>query len=241
MALDFRRIVRRAVRRTGFRRQIAPTFVEVMRAQRIDVVLDIGANDGDFGREIRDEGYRGRIVSFEPNPHAYARLCKAIAHDPLWEAHQLGAGDVAGELTLSIAQADVFSSFKGVSEFGARSAQASEAMSARVPVVRLDDFLAGRPDLVARTYLKIDTQGFEMEVLRGTGDMLERMAAVQAELGLVKTYADEEDWLEVVRWMRGRGFEIGTAICNAAIAQAAQVREFDFVFVRRAPDGLPML
>lgn len=212
-----------------------------MNARNIDVVIDIGANDGDFGREIRDEGYRGRIVSFEPNPDAYFRLSKAIANDTLWEAYQLGVGDVEGELTLSIANADVFSSFKSVNAFGASSSQSAEAASVRVRVVRLDDFLAEHPDLISRTYLKIDTQGFEMEVLRGTGTMLRRMSAVQAELGLVKTYEDEEDWLEVVSWMRRQGFEIGTAICNSAIASAAQVREFDFVFVPRPPDGLPNL
>ena len=241
MLFDLRRQVRRLIRRTGFRRQIAPTFVDVMRVRRIDVVLDVGANDGDFGREIRDEGYRGRIVSFEPNPAAYARLRTAIAGDPLWEAYQLGVGDVAGELTLSISQADVFSSFKKVSAFGALSESAKEVETAQVPVVRLDAFLDAHPDLVGRTYLKIDTQGFEMEVLRGAGDALARLSAVQAELGLVKTYADEEDWLDLVLWMRGRGFEIGTAICNSALPHVAQVREFDFVFVPRTPDGLPRL
>lgn len=239
MPFDPRRTVRRIVRGTGFRRQIAPTFVQVMHNRGVDVVLDIGANDGDFGREIRDEGYRGRIVSFEPNPQAFARLSRAIAHDPLWEAHQLGVGDVPGQLTLSVSNEDVFSSFKPINAFGALTSEAQEAASVQVEVVRLDAFLERHPDLVARTYLKIDTQGFEMEVLRGAGDMLERMAAVQAELGLVKTYQNEEDWLDVVLWMRGRGFEIATTVCNAAIPQAAQVREFDFVFVQRPKDGLP--
>lgn len=239
MVFDLRRVVRRIVRQTGFRRQIAPTFVDVMRCQRIDVVLDVGANDGDFGREIRDEGYRGRIVSFEPNPAAYERLCKAIVNDPLWEAHQLGLGDVPGELTLSISNADVFSSFKGTTEFGAASFHARQASTEQVQVVRLDDFLDGRADLLSRTYLKIDTQGFEMEVLRGAGDALRRIAAVQAELGLVKTYRNEDDWLDIILWMRRHGFEVGTAICNSAISEAAQVREFDFVFVRRSPNGLP--
>ena len=239
MPFDLRRTVRRVVRRTGFRRQIAPTFTQVMRHHRVDVVLDVGANDGDFGREIRDEGYAGRIVSFEPNPQAFARLTRNIAHDPLWEAHQLGVGDTAGDLTLSVSNEDVFSSFKPINDFGARTSEAREAASVRVAVVRLDEFLGRHPDLVGRTYLKIDTQGFEMEVLRGAGDMLGRMAAVQAELGLVKTYQNEADWLDVVLWMRARGFEIGTTICNSAISEAAQVREFDFVFVQRPKDGLP--
>jgi FkbM family methyltransferase len=239
LSFDLRRSLRRAVRKTGFRRQIAPTFVQVMHNRGVDVVLDIGANDGDFGREIRDEGYAGRIVSFEPNPQAFGRLSRNIAGDPLWDAYQLGVGDVAGQLTLSVSNADVFSSFKPINDFGARTSQAQEAASVQVEVVRLDSFLRQHSDLVSRTYLKIDTQGFEMEVLRGAGDMLGRMAAVQAELGLIKTYQNEDDWLDVVLWMRARGFEIGTTVCNSAIREAAQVREFDFVFVQRPKDGLP--
>lgn len=237
MAWDLRRLVRRGVRKTGFRRQIAPTIVDVMKCNDIDVVIDVGANDGDFGREIRDEGYVGRIVSFEPNPTAFARLAVAIADDPLWEAYQLGVGDEEGELRLSVASNDVLSSFKGVTDLGARSLV--EDRTEQVRVVRLDSFLLTKPDLLSRTYLKIDTQGFEMEVLRGAGESLQRFVAVQAELGVVKTYQDEEDWLNVLMWMRERGFEVGTMICNSAFPEVAQVREFDLVFVQRSPTGLP--
>ena len=237
MNWDFRRIVRRNVRKTGFRRQIAPTIVDVLKCNGIDVVIDVGANDGDFGREIRDEGYLGRIVSFEPNPAAFARLALAIADDPLWEAYQLGVGDEEGELRLSVASNDVMSSFKGATDLGA--GLLVEDRAEQVRVVRLDSFLLTRPDLVSRTYLKIDTQGFEMEVLRGAGECLLKFVAVQAELGLVKTYEDEEDWLNVLLWMRERGFELGTLMCNSAFAPVAQVREFDFVFVQRTPSGLP--
>lgn len=239
MGWDMRRVVRRAVRKTGFRRQIAPTFVEVMKCNAIDVVLDVGANDGDFGREIRDEGYSGRIVSFEPNPAAFARLSAAIAHDPLWDAYQLGLGDKEGELRLSVASSDVLSSFKGTTGLFAGSHHLDEVRAEMVQVIRLDTFLGSNPDLVRRTYLKIDTQGFEMEVLRGLGIWLPKLVAVQAELGLVKTYQDEEDWLNVVLWMREQGFEVGTVACNSAVPEVAQAREFDFVFVQRTYGGLP--
>lgn len=55
----FRRVVRKVFRNLGFQRRIAPHFVDVMHAHDIDVVFDVGANDGDYGREIRDLGYEG--------------------------------------------------------------------------------------------------------------------------------------------------------------------------------------
>jgi FkbM family methyltransferase len=227
---NIRRLTRRVVRNTGFQRRIAPDFVDVMHANNIDVVIDVGANDGDYGREIRDRGYRGRIVSFEPNPVAFERLEQKITGDQNWSAYQCGVGDKDGELEFSIAVNDAMSSFKGLTEFG-KSTGAKQAATACVKVIRLDTFLSEHPDLLGCVYLKIDTQGFEVEVLRGAGEMLEQITAVQAEIALVHTYTDEEDWLSIITWMRDRGLEVATAICNSRVE--AQVREFDFVFVRR--------
>jgi FkbM family methyltransferase len=228
--LTIRRNIRKAFRNMGFQRRIAPDFFDVMNAHDIDVVLDVGANDGDYGREIRDRGYKGLIVSFEPNPIAYERLQAEIANDPKWQAYLLAIGEEDGEAKLSITENDTMSSIKGFTEFGYATGAKSIA-SANVKIARLDTFLADNPQLMKNIYLKIDTQGFEMEVLRGAGELLEHVAAVQAEIALIHTYKDELDWLEILLWMRNKKFEVATAICNSAVG--AQVREFDFVFVRR--------
>ena len=230
---DLRRLIRRTVRRAGFQRTIAPTFVDVMRHHDVDVVLDVGANDGDYGREIRDAGYTGRIVSFEPASATFARLQAATAADPLWTAVQLGVGEEAGQLELSNSVMDVYSSFKAPSAVGGEASGIHAVSTETVDVVRLDDWLAQHPHYLSRTYLKIDTQGFEGEVLRGAGATLDRFVAVQGELGLTTLYEGQEDWLTIVNWMRGRGFEVATMVCNSADRQRATATEYDIVFTRR--------
>jgi FkbM family methyltransferase len=225
-----RRTARRLFRNAGYQRRIAPDFFDIMSHNGIDVVIDVGANDGDFGRDIRDRGYKGLIVSFEPNPVVFERLSNSIAGDPLWMAHQLAFGEEDGEASLFLAVNDTMSSLKGLTLFGENTgARAVDRVS--VKLARLDTFLGQNPDLMRNIYLKIDTQGFEMEVLTGAGATLSCIKAIQAEISLVHTYANEHDWLEVLYWMRDKGFEVATAICNSAIA--AQVREFDFVFVNQ--------
>lgn len=225
-----RRIVRRGGRTAGFQRRIAPDFVDVMNAHNINVVLDVGANDGDYGREIRDRGYKGLIVSFEPNPKVYERLIASIEGDSNWLAYPIGFAEEDGEAELSVAENDAMSSFKGLTEFG-QGTGAKPTDTVKAKIARLDTFLNEHPELMKNIYLKIDTQGFEMEVLCGAGNQLERIKAVQAEIALVHTYADELDWLSILQWMREQKFEVATAVCNSAVG--AQVREFDFVFVRR--------
>ena len=229
-----RQLVRRWFRSAGFQRRIAPDFVDVMNDHDINVVLDVGANDGDYGREIRDRGYNGLIVSFEPNPKVYDRLKTSIAGDSNWVAYPYALGEDDGEAELSVAENDAMSSFKELTEFG-KGTGAKSTATVNAKIVRLDTFLNAHPEYMKNIYLKIDTQGFEMEVLRGAGNILPRIAAVQAEIALVHTYADELDWLAIISWMRDRKFEVATAICNSAVG--AQVREFDFVFVRRRKPG----
>jgi FkbM family methyltransferase len=225
-----RRIVRSAFRNAGYQRRVAPDFFDVMQAHDIDVVLDVGTKDGDYGREIRDRGYNGLIVSFEPNPIVFERLQASIANDPNWQAYPLALGEEEGEVKLFIAKNDAMSSIKGLTEFG-NGTGARPVGTTNVKIARLDAFLADNTQLIKNIYLKIDTQGFEIEVLRGAGAMLSHISAVQAEIALVHSYADELDWIEILLWMREKKFEVATAICNSAVG--AQIREFDFVFVRR--------
>jgi len=136
-----RRLIRKMIRNAGFVRRVAPSFVEVIAANNVDIVLDVGANDGDYGRDLRDEGYRGRIHSFEPLPSAYERLSRSIWDDPLWDAVPYGVGDQPGTLQLNISNADVFSSFKQLNEFGQASANAKVVDTVEAQVVRLDQYL----------------------------------------------------------------------------------------------------
>lgn len=225
-----RRFVRKKFRSLGFQRRIAPDFFDVMVANNIDVIFDVGANDGDYGREIRDSGYKGLIVSFEPNPAAYKRLLTATANDSNWITYPLALGEIDGHLELSIAENDVMSSLKELTTFG-KDTGANPVSQALVKITRLDSFLKLHPELMKNIYLKIDTQGYEIEVLRGAGKKLEDILAVQTEIALIHTYKDELDWLEMLTWMRNNKFEVVTAICNSRVG--AQIREFDFVFVRR--------
>lgn len=225
-----RRVVRKFVRSIGFRRRIEPDFVDVMKSLAIDLVLDVGANDGAYGREIRDRGYKGSIISFEPNPKVYERLEKNICRDSAWAAFPYALGDHNGQDILNIGINDAMSSIKGLTDFGG-STGAEAIVKESVRTIRLDNFLSKQSYNGRNIYLKIDTQGFEMEVLRGAGSTLSSIMAVQAEIPLVHTYANESDWLDVLQWMRQKGFEVATAIANSRVG--AQVREFDFVFVRR--------
>jgi FkbM family methyltransferase len=68
---------------------------------QINLILDVGANDGQFAREMRELGYNGRIASFEPMASCIATLQKLAEADPLWSVHPFGLGREAGSHQLT--------------------------------------------------------------------------------------------------------------------------------------------
>lgn len=226
-----RRLIRKHFRNFGFQRRIAPDPVDVMVDHGIDLVFDCGANDGGFGREIRDRGYNGSIVSFEPIPEAYSRLSSFIASDERWTAYKIALGDRNCLKDFFINKIEVMSSMKELNDFG-YSTHAQVLRTEKVKVSRLDSFIDDHPELSKkRIYLKLDTQGSEMEILLGAGGRLREIAVLQAELPLIHSYENEPVWIEVVSWLRDEGFDLVTAVCNSTVG--ARVREFDFVFSNR--------
>jgi FkbM family methyltransferase len=175
----------------------------------VDLVLDVGANDGPFARQVREAGYRGRIVSFEPQAAAYAALRSAAAADPLWECRNVAVGVDEGEVVLNIAANSSSSSLFEMSPLHVASAPESAYVGReQVNIQRLDS-LAGELGLAEATvYLKVDVQGGELDVLRGAGATLERTVLVEAELSLVSLYKGAPRFDEIIDYLAERGFGV---------------------------------
>src|SRR5688572_24729203 len=134
----------------------------LFRQLRIDCVLDVGANKGQYGRELRRSGYRGSIVSFEPISAEFERLTAEAQGDAQWSCHRLALGRESGTLPLNVTQGTVFGSFLQPSEYGTRQFQEGMAVVRQelVPIERLDAVL---PQLIPdfrtrRIALKMHTQ-----------------------------------------------------------------------------------
>jgi FkbM family methyltransferase len=233
MTTRHRILAQRALRGLGLERIRHPSFVDLMRHERIDTVLDVGANEGQFGADLRARGYRGRIISFEPVPEVHARLARRAHRDGQWETHRIGLGAAAGEMPMRVAAASVCSSFREpTAYFSGRFAGALAARHELVPVERLDHILAARALDLDRTYLKIDTQGFEKQVLLGTGKRLGEMRVVQLEIATCALYEGQETLLPMLAWMTAQGFTIAMAKEAGFDWRATRLNELDVAFVR---------
>jgi FkbM family methyltransferase len=80
-------------------------IINLINHYKIDLVLDIGANHGQFGNMLRGEGYKGEIHSFEPVSYSFDHLQKASLNDEKWFAHKLAMGAADGKDAINVTEA----------------------------------------------------------------------------------------------------------------------------------------
>ena len=209
--------------------------MEFLESRGIDVVFDVGANEGFFGEFLRQEGYRGLIVSFEPIHQIFPALEHRASRDGAWEVHRVGLGDAPGEAIINVSEATVFSSLlrhrDAALSFDTRSAP---TRNETVIIDTLDSFAARFAE--RRCFLKIDTQGYERQVLQGAKATLPRLLGVQMELPLVHLYSGVWGLSDAVAFMAGCGFVVAQFHpVNYHHLDAVSWVEADCVFRRADP------
>ena len=206
-----------------------------------DCVLDVGANAGQYATMLRDHGYGGWIVSFEPVPAAFAELARRAEQDSRWRALPLALGAKSERRPIAVADVTQLSSFRRFSEHGRRQLPgASAVVSAEQVEVRTLDSVweAGLGDLgKRRAFLKIDTQGWELEVLRGAGNVLDQLAGLQLEAAVTPVYEDVPSLAQTLEHAAGLGFGL-TGVFPVNRDSMLRLIELDCVFINPAhPDA----
>jgi FkbM family methyltransferase len=206
----------------------------------IDLVLDVGANTGQFARHCRAAGYRGKILSFEPSAAAHAALLHSAASDPLWSvADRMALGAANGETQINIALNSYSSSILPMLDAHLTAAPNSAYLQKeKVPLRRLDDIL---DNLLATTttsnhiiFLKLDVQGYESHVLAGATQLLAHTAALQLEMSLLPLYEGETLMPQMHANLTAQGFELWDLEPSFRDPATGRLLQVDGIFTRSA-------
>jgi len=230
--MGIRSLIQRILDLFGYQITGMPSLATFLASRKIDLVLDVGGNIGQFGLKIRNAGYRGEIISFEPIPEAADQLRQVAIRKPPWTVHQVGLGGSDCELDLNVSKNSVFSSFLPQTEFTRGFDKSSAVVHViKAQVHRLDRYL---PLITGKNvFLKIDAQGFEGPVLSGIGECIHSIQGILLELPVKHLY--EKTWLfeEAVAELRKLGFVIAQLRpVNTIPEDRASIVELDCVFRR---------
>jgi FkbM family methyltransferase len=215
---------------------MAQELTDLFATLNVDCVLDVGANRGQFGRFLRDDvGYRGLILSFEPVARIFADLSSVAANDPKWDVFPIALGRENADREINAMEGPEFSSFRkpatSISDPLFRQYNAVRYTES-VKLRRLADVM---PELQSKyhfqhPYLKLDTQGFDLEVIAGSGDALDQFVALQAEMSVEPLYEGSPSYRTSLEVLEDLGFRISGTFWVARSHH--RMLEFDCVLVR---------
>jgi FkbM family methyltransferase len=205
----------------------------LIETANIDWILDVGAHIGEFPAEVRSEGWRGRIDSFEPDPRSIDRLTRRASRVDTWTVHSLAAGNFNGTTTLHLAGNEMSSSTLSMMPRHVRSSPESAIVDvAEVPIVRLDSLIT--PEQHNRIFLKIDVQGTEDQAIEGSRGFLGNVKLIQLELSLQPLYEGQTDWREIVEGMNDSGFQLVFIAPDFTDMRTGEMLQFDGVFLHES-------
>lgn len=201
---------------------------EMLDRHRIETVLDIGANIGGYGRDLRKIRYNGTIHSFEPVTAPFRILQAKAAGDPKWHVHQYAFGDSDTTAEINVMAGSELCSFLTPIGGGPRmTVNATET----VQVKRLDSF--SEPIDWSRTFIKIDTQGHDIAVMRGGAATLRKVPMIQSEVSFRPIYHGMPDFAQAIAHMKSLGFDVA-GLFPVSYDDHRRVIEFDCMAVNSA-------
>jgi FkbM family methyltransferase len=241
MTQSIKHSVRSAVEATGY--QIRKTDVYSSKKLRynrlfsllgIDLLIDVGANAGQFATLCRDHGYRGRILSFEAASAAHRELLQSSAADPLWTvADRMALGAATGEVEINIAANSLSSSILPMLDTHlSADPQSQYIQRERVTVRRLDDVLPEDAEF-CKIFLKLDVQGYEPQVLSGAAHTLTRTSAVQLEMSVLPLYEGEQLVPQMSAAMKARGFDLWDLEPSFRDSDTGRLLQVDGIFTKQ--------
>lgn len=229
--LGVRRGLQRAdlsIGRDPYERRLARTLEHF----GIDTVIDVGANVGQFGRMVRTAGFGGRIVSVEPLSAAFDQLARRAVADPRWHCINTAVGAEPGSTQINVSANSYSSSLLTMTRTHLAADPQSEVIGTQdVDVITVAALAVEHRIDPAMTLLKIDTQGYEQQVLDGAGPLLDEFAAIQLELSFVELYEGQRLYSDLVEQMARHGlmmWSLETGISD----DSGRLLQCDGLFVR---------
>jgi FkbM family methyltransferase len=205
-------------------------LAQMLIENEVELVIDIGANRGQFAIALFHAGFTGRIVSFEPVPAAHSALSEnACAFGPRWSvAPAMALSDAEGMASFRLTSAETTSSLLELSEANSITDD-GYVEKIEVPIRRLDNLIGDLGLDQQSWFLKIDVQGGEALVLAGAEKALSLAKGLVVELSTDELYNGQPLAFEMLAFFRERGFDLHDIIPGYRDPGTFRLLQFDAV------------
>lgn len=205
--------------------------VSVLHNLDCELVVDIGANRGQFALVARNCFPKARIISFEPLPGPAKLYRHVFRNDSSVLLHEAAIGPVSENCSMHVSARDDSSSLLPISERQSEIFPGTDEIgTVNVHVAPLHEFIK-EEDIIGAALLKMDVQGFEMEALLGCESLLSGFEWIYCECSFVELYSGQKLAADVIEWLASKGFRI-KGMYNPSYDCQGMAIQADFLFAR---------
>lgn len=229
--------VNRLIKKVGIEIKSYPDFdskrrMQIIHHYKIDTLFDIGANSGQYSKNLREMGYNGKIISFEPLSLAFEKLQKVSSKDKSWIVNNNALGDKNIKSIINVAGNSYSSSILKMLPKHSKSAPESKYIREQeIDIKTLDSIFNSFCNSGNNVMIKIDTQGYEKKVLDGSQKSLKHIKIIQLEMSIVPLYENEILFLEMINYLKKKGFQLFSLENGFADPNTGQLLQVDGIFV----------
>jgi FkbM family methyltransferase len=208
--------------------------LKIINHCQIDVLFDIGANVGQYAKKMRNLGYNNKIISFEPLKVDFEILKRSASHDRSWivNNYALGNEDTTGFINIS-GSSDNSSILNMMPKHSESKSELGYIGRQEIEIKKLDTIFSSFVKRENNVMIKIDTQGYEKNVVDGATESLKNISIIQLEMSIVPLYEGEMLFTEMIKYLENKGFELFSLENGHYNRQTGQLLQVDGIFVNK--------
>ena len=210
--------------------------MKLVRGKKIDTLLDIGANSGQYASLMREYGYKGNIISFEPLKDAFEELKMNSIKDNNWLVNNYAIGDKNATSLINIAGNSFSSSILDMLPSHLNSAPESKYVAKEeIQIKKLDSIFDSFIKNGDKVMMKIDVQGFEKNVLDGANKSLNRIEIIQLEMSVIPLYENEMILVDMINYLDNKNYKLFSLENGYFDSHTGKLLQVDGIFEKSAP------
>jgi FkbM family methyltransferase len=218
----------------GVTDSISINYRKIFTHFKVKVLIDVGANEGQYALAMQKLGFSEKIISIEPLKQTYDKLYQLAKDNKNWTTLNIALGDMDGEKSINVSKNTVSSSFLDMLPEHLKQEPDSVYQSKeRIIVKKLDSIFGNNIETISSVYLKLDVQGFEKNVIEGASGSLKNISLIQMEMALVPLYKGELLLADMIQFMSDKGFVLYHLIPGFRNYETGQQFQTDGIFVRK--------
>lgn len=229
-------IVKKTLKSLGYQinRYQEEKVIKILNYFEINKLFDVGANVGQYSLSMRKMGFNKKIISFEPLKTAFAALQQAASKDKNWIINNYALGNENSESVINVSENLVSSSILNMlPEHTKRAPESKYVSTQKIEVKTLDSMFNDFYETNDNIMLKIDTQGYEKNVVLGAENVLDKISIIELEMSVVPLYEKTESFTDMIDFLDKKGFELFFLENGFSDAKTGKVLQVDGIFVNK--------